>query len=261
VRTGEPVRTIASRYLSFQFDTDEGYLSGNGRYILSPRGGYIPKFGFDVVEFRTGTPVLRIPAPEFTYPDDVQLSPDGQSVLTAASVEDFGETRVWDTVSGEPVFKTPPEIGAIYDATFSPDGRSLALAGLDGITVWQVGTAQRLAEFREHAGSIESVAFSPSGRWLASAGADGTVRIIEVTTARQWAVFFGHSPSTYDEPPRQRVMFSRDGQWVITADRSAIRTYRCVFCGSFAQLMHLAEQRSARDLTPTERRRFLHEPA
>ena len=259
-RTGEPLRTIPSKYSASDVDTDEGYLNGNGRYILSPRPRNFARFGFHVVEVGTGRSVVRIQLPKFTYPDDVQLSPDGRYVLGATSVEDFGETRVWDIGSGEQVFKTPPEIGAIYDATFSPDGRSLALAGGDGISVWQVGQGRRLADFREHLGTVESVAFSPNGRWLASAGADGTVRVMEVATARQWAVFFGHTPSRYDEPQRQVVMFSRDGRWIFSVDRSVVRVYRCVFCGSISQLRLLADQRIARDLTPTERRQFLHEP-
>jgi WD40 repeat protein len=259
-RTGELLRTIPSKFSASDIDTDEGYLNDNGRYILSPRGGGLGQFGFDVVEARTGRTVSRIPSPDFAYPDDVQLSPDGRYVLSATSIEDFGETRVWDTGSGEQVFKTPPEIGAIYDATFSPDSRSLALAGGDGVSVWHVGTEQRLADFREHLGTVESVAFSPNGRWLASAGADGTVRVMEVATARQWAVFFGHTPSRYDEPQGQVVMFSRDGRWILSADRSVVRVYRCVFCGTISQLRLLAEQRIARDLTPTERRQFLHEP-
>jgi RNA polymerase sigma factor (sigma-70 family) len=70
-----------------------------------------------------------------------------------------------------------PKIGTDTVA-FSPDGRLLALAGVDqAVYVWDVATGKMLARFDGHQGSISAIAFSPDGSRLASGSTDTTALV------------------------------------------------------------------------------------
>jgi WD40 repeat protein len=66
-------------------------------------------------------------------------------------------------------------------AAFSPDGRTLALAGAHGdIILWDESAVRPRATLRGHRGRVWALAFSPDGRRLASGGNDMTVRLWDV---------------------------------------------------------------------------------
>ncbi len=55
--------------------------------------------------------------------------------------------------------------GAMWDVSFSPDGRRIASAGDDGtVKLWDTTTGRLIATFEGHGGPVSRVAYSPDGR-------------------------------------------------------------------------------------------------
>ena len=95
---------------------------------------------------------------------------------------------------------------------FSPDGRRLASAGLDGtVSVWELATGKELLALKGHARGVLCVAFSPDGRSLASGGSDHTVRVWEADTGREIRTLGGHTDEV------RGVAFSPDGRHLASA--------------------------------------------
>jgi WD40 repeat protein len=91
------------------------------------------------------------------------------------------------------------------DAAFVHDGKELATAGRDGVTVWSVPAANRLRVLRSP-GGVSAVALSPDGSLVAAAGQDGSARLWDASTGHARGVF-----KVSSEPLRD-VVFSPDGR-------------------------------------------------
>ncbi len=79
--------------------------------------------------------------------------------------------------------------GGAYCVTYSPDGRTLASAGKDGvIRFWDARTLRPQGELRSGQFGVNEVAFSPDGKSMASAGDDGTVWLWDLVSAQKRAI-------------------------------------------------------------------------
>jgi RNA polymerase sigma factor (sigma-70 family) len=96
------------------------------------------------------------------------LSPDGQTAVSCAGVR-LGPTQVklWDVAGGKVRTAFQADTGSVLAVAFTPDGRTLATAGWDGVKLWDAGTGQRSADLgRDTGGYLAVLAFAPDGKTL-----------------------------------------------------------------------------------------------
>jgi WD40 repeat protein len=117
----------------------------------------------------------------------VAPAPDGK---TAAVVTARGQLVAFDLTTGK-VGKTYDAVkgGAVVAPVFSPDGKSLAVAGQVGfgadptspVRVIDWATGETKHTFASKGGSIAALAFSPDGKWLVSGCDDTTATVWDLS--------------------------------------------------------------------------------
>jgi WD40 repeat protein len=68
---------------------------------------------------------------------------------------------------------------------FSPNGKTVALACYQRITLWDLATGQEQASFLAHTDWVSSVAFSRDGKTLASGSFDRTIKLWDVSASQK----------------------------------------------------------------------------
>ena len=83
--------------------------------------------------------------------------------------------------------------GAITQIAYSPDGDSLAIAGSQGVFLYEPETLAQVAHLAKEVGIILSIAFSPDGTLLVSGGMDANIRLWNIETHEQIHAFTAHN--------------------------------------------------------------------
>lgn len=123
-----------------------------------------------------------------------------------------GEVAVFDTGSGEFVWRNRAHADEIMCGAVDPTGRLLATGSYDqSIILWDAVTGERRGVLKGHNGPVLGLAFHPSKPLLASASGDRTIKL--------WSTADGARLDTLTEPTKDQlaVAFSPDGKSLVAA--------------------------------------------
>ncbi len=128
------------------------------------------------------------------------FSPDGKRLAIAAD-----PPGIWEIAANRwrQVDDTNRRVAAVV---FSPDGRWIATAGIEGIKVWGADSLAPLRRWSEENGNVFALALSPDGKTLAAGIWDKTVRLIDAVTLKETARI------TVPRGPVNALAFRRDGK-------------------------------------------------
>ncbi len=97
--------------------------------------------------------------------------------------------RLWDSATGKERWRFRGTGGCIYSValSFSPDGKTLAAAGWDGVVRLLDATTGKEREpvNKAHFGWVNALAISPDGKTLFVGGEDLSLRVWELTTGKE----------------------------------------------------------------------------
>lgn len=173
---------------------------------------------------------------EIAIDSPLALSPNGRTIAVSTRIS--GKIQLRQTHTGQSLY--PEEIspqrfrslnrrsasrvvpalkGEITCMTFSPDAKTLAIAGQRGtICLWETATAKERRRFIGQQGPIQALAFSADGRLLAAGGRDGIVYL--------WSV----KPSALPQQPSEAKLTPEQMQtlWDRLAGKDAVDAYRAI---------------------------------
>jgi WD40 repeat protein/serine/threonine protein kinase len=146
----------------------------DGRTMLSGGSDNSARFWDPATGVEQGTPLLQV-----TGVFAVAIGPDDKTAVTGGPAD----VSLWDVTTRQRRFLLSGHTAGINDVAFSPDGRLVASASLDGTArLWDVASGKPVGPTLRHPGSVARVAFGLDGRTLLTGTDDRTARSWPVPT-------------------------------------------------------------------------------
>ena len=139
------------------------------------------------------------------------FSPDGKTLYTAGSGHSI---RAWNIATGFANYAIYPD--SVYCIALSPDGKTLAGGGFQGLHLWDAATGTYKAELGGHVQGIRSIAFSPDGTKIASGNLD-ELFIWDAESGERKMAIPGHTSHLYE------IAFSPDNRTLVTGSYDKIK--------------------------------------
>jgi WD40 repeat protein len=173
-------------------------LTPDGKSVITGSSDYESVIVWDVA---TGRERLRMVPGERVY--CLALSADGKTLATGSTE---GQIDLWDPATGRLLRHFDGHPGRADSVAWSPDGKSLASGGPDGVCYWEAGTWRQTGR-RDGPGDYNlGIVVSPDGKLLASGGMSDTLWLWDRASGKEVRTFA--NKKTYRSRP---IAFSPDG--------------------------------------------------
>ena len=254
------LRRVSNNALSttmsgFSSQADSTRLEAIHQLGFSPDGRTLLGVGDRIIylwDVASGKLLQRLQGHEATI-EQAHFSADSQRIVSASRDH---TTRLWQVGSGQ-LMTTIDHRDVVSSAHFSPDGQLVAIASWDGTArILDATTGVSRVIMTGHRGAVLDAEFSPDATTLVTASADGTVRLWDTQTGTEQALL---RPAELNSTPDQiqQAFFSPDGRYVGSLSKSGDVH---LWAATWEELLHLAHDRTLRQLKPEECLRYLRLP-
>ena len=141
------------------------------------------------------------------FVNTVRWTPDGEQIVSASP----DSVRIWNAESGNLQRVVTPRL-FFWSADPSPDGAMVVAADRSGVAVvLDAATGEEVRTIETGPAPLTHALYSPDGSMIATAGDDGVVRLYSATGG-DLRMVLPHANGI------ERLSFSKDGTYVLTAD-------------------------------------------
>jgi WD40 repeat protein len=199
------------------FSTPEGHKAAVNNVAFGRDGQYVvtTSFGERVAwlwETTTGRQLAPLDTTDTGGLEPATFNPNGKSVLITSSSGKVPWLWTWHDNPRQYVgFALKGHQQRVFSARFSPNGKLIVTASLDGTArVWNVDTQETTALLL-HPHAVRDAIFSPDSKFIVTTCADKATRVFDALSGELLREFRGHDDQI------ESVAFSRDGKFIVTA--------------------------------------------